>query len=386
MMPNSTRFVVLGRLAHHDAQQAVGIHLPYGVAASPCAPDEPWPEDIRARVLPIRGMKKLRGSTRLAKLDLLQPGSAHHWIVRRASAEAIAALGRPGEVRLVPSPLVDDDGLLDDDWALLDVRAVFPLDRDASKFTAMDGGAPHASLVVSVERVDWAAGRAPVAPLFRVAEAPELLCVREDVLDQVRGILGPWVVEQAAPYDAATHDGAPCAPLRGIGGLHRDSVRFPGPPLPIDEATGKAAYDAFYRLISDPTRTSDRRAACESPITAYFLARIVDGAPSDETRAGALLHPRYATLYARDVDREPRDDTRRVALRERYSAHAYLEQVERTPSAAFREVLGDANVAALMEESPSLRAASTPPPERFPASWSAAASAPARAPKPKRKK
>jgi hypothetical protein len=212
------------------------------------------------------------------------------------------------------------------------------------------------------------------------------LCVREDVLEQVRGILGPWVVEQAAPYDAATHEGAPCAPLRDTGGLHRDSVRFPGPPLPVDEAAGIGAYEAFYRLVADRAHASDRRAACASPITAYFLARIVDRAASDETRAGALLHPRYATLYARDVDRGARDDTRRAALKERFSAHAYLEQVERVPSAAFREVLGDANVAAMMEESPALRAASTPPPERFPASWMAGASEPVTAAKPRRKR
>lgn len=385
-MPTAPGFVVLGRLAHHDTQQTVGIHLPYGIGESPCEPDEPWPEEIRVRVIPIRGMKKLRGTPRLAKLDLLQPGGAHHWIVRRAAAEAIAALGRPGDIRLVRAPLVDDEGWLDDDWALLDVRAVFPLDREASTFTATTAGAPHASLVAEVSRVGWSPERLPNRPLFRVAEAPELLCAREDVLEQVRGILGPWVVEQASPYDAASHQGAPCAPLRGIGGLHRDSIRFPGPPIPVDEATGRAAFDAFYRLVAGPAKATDRRAACASPITAYFLARIVDGAASDETRAGALLHPRYATLYARDVDRGPRDDTRRVALGERYSAHAYLEQVERAPSAAFREVLGDATVASMMEESASLRAASTPLPERFPPGWSAGAETPAKAPKAKRKK
>ena len=320
-------------------------------------------------------MKKLRGASRLAKLDLLESGSAHHWIVRREAAEALAALARPGEVALIPTPLVDDEGVLDEGWALLDVRAVFPLDRDASIFTATDPAAPHASLVAAVEQLGWSPDRVPEAPLFRIAEAPELLCARQDVFERVRELLGPWVVPQPVPYDAAMHAGVPCGPLRGIGGLHRARPDDGAAPMPLDEATGRAAFEAFYRLAGGRGRPDDRGVACASPITAYFLARIVDGAPGDETRQGALRHPRYATLYARDVDRGPRDDTRRAALAERTCAFAYLEFVERTPSPAFRAVLGDAAVDALEDESPSLRATLRPASERFPAHWAVPASA-----------
>ena len=368
-MPSHPHFVVVGRLAHHDTQQTVGLHVPYGATSVVCAADDPWPDELRARVIPNRGAKPLRGSKRLAKLDLLHPGSGHHWVVRRRAAEAIAALGRPGDIRLVPAPLVDDDGVLDPDWALVDIRAIFPLDRDAADFAATDATAPHASLIAEVRRVDWSPDRRPTAPLFRVAEAPELLCVRQDLLGQLQAILGPWVVAQPTPYDAARCDGVPCAPLRGAGGLHRQPVGQPAPPVPIDEETGKSAVEAFYRLFRGSADPADRRAACASPLTAYFVARIVDAAPRDDTRAGALLHPRYATLYARDVDGGPRDDTRAVALRERASAYDYLAFVERTPSPAFVAALGEETVASQLAEIPSLRAGLTPPPPRFPAPW-----------------
>ncbi len=368
-MPTLPHFVVLGRLAHHDTQQTVGLHLPYGTTSAVCAADDPWPDELRARVIPMRGAKPLRGSKRLAKLDLLHPGSGHHWVVRRRAAEAIAALGRPGDIHLVPAPLVDDEGVLDLDWALVDVRARFPLDRDTADITATDATAPHASLIAEVRRVDWSPDRRPTAPLFRVAEAPELLCVRHDLLAQLQAILGPWVVAQPTPYGAALRDGVPCAPLRGTAGLHRQPVGQPAPALPIDEETGKSAFEAFYRLIQGSADPAHRRAACASPITAYFVAQIVDAAPRDDTRAGALLHPRYATLYARDVDRGPRDDTRTAALRERYSAHDYLAFVERTPSPAFLAALGEATVASQLAESPWLRAGLTPPPPRFPSHW-----------------
>jgi hypothetical protein len=371
----NTEYGVLGRIGHHPSHQAVYLHLPYGAGPAVCDADTPWPEELRTRVLPIRGAKRLRGSTRLGRLALLSPGAGHHWILRRRTAEAIAALGRPGDIRLVPAPLVDEDGFLVGDWVLLDVRARYPLDRMCASFSATWADRPHASLIARVDRVAWSPDRAPAAPIFRVAEAPELLVARADVAARFTAILGPWVVPQLPPYDAATHDGLPCAPLRGIGGLHR-APPGDGPGLSIDEATGRAAFAALYRLLAGDGRSGDRDCACASPITAYFLARLVDAAPADDTRAAALTHPRYATLYARDVDRGPRDDTRRAAITDRASAFAYLDTVERAAHPDLVAALGADTVASRMDEQASLRANQTPLPERFPPSWEGTVAAP----------
>jgi hypothetical protein len=274
---------------------------------------------------------------------------------------------------------VDEEGYLDGDWALLDVRASFPLDRSAATFTPSTAGAPHASLIARVDEAVWSLERAPEAPLFRVAEAPELLVARDDVAARIAKLLGHGVVPIAPPYDRPTHAGAPCARLSGVGGLHRAA---PGeaPPMPIDERTGRAAFDALDRLLAGRSQAGDRAAACASPITAYHLARLLDRAAGDDTRAAALQHPRYATLYARDIDRGPRDDTRRAACAERFSAHAYFRSVERAPHPELAAVLGPDSVATLLRESASVRAAAQPPPERFPPDWSlpraAASSAP----------
>jgi hypothetical protein len=361
--------VVLGRLAHHPLLQTVWLHFPCGARPEVPTPDALWPDEARTRVLTIRGAKKLRGTTRLARLKQLETGSATVWLVRREAAEAIAALAPEGDVRVIPAPLVDDEGWLDGDWALLDVCARVPLDRDAATFVPTTPGAPHASLVAKVERVAWSAERTPRAPLFRVAEAPELLVARADVAAQLAKWIGPWIVPVAPPYDAPVHDGKPCGKLHGIDGLHREPVGG-GPPFAIDEATGKAAFAALDRLLAGTATPGDRERACASPITAYFVGRLVDRAPRDDTRGGALGHPRYATLYARDVDRGPRDDTRRAAATERFSAFAYLESVERALHPELVAVVGEANAAKRMEESSALRSAIRPPLERFPALWS----------------
>jgi hypothetical protein len=368
-MASTAPFVVLGGLAHHPAQQAARLVFPCREQPVVCSPDELTADEVRLHVLAIRGAKKLRGSTRLAKLTQLATGSAHHWVVRRDAAHAIASLAPEGDVRVVPAPLVDEEGWLDGDWALLDVRARIPLDRRAASFVPTTAGAPHASLVAKVERVAWSSERTPRAPLFRVAEAPELLVARADVAARIAQILGPWAVPIEPPYDAPVFEGKPCGRLSGAGGLHREP-QGGGPAFAIDEAAGEAAFAALDRLLSGEGASSDRERACSSPITAYFLARLVDGAPSDDTRAGALGHPRYATLYARDVDRGPRDDTRRVAATERFSAFAYLEYVERALHPDLVAMVGATNAASLLENSSSMRSLLQPPVERFPASWS----------------
>lgn len=359
---------VLGRLAHHDAKQLAQLVFPYGEAAVVCDPDQVWPRELRCSLVVHKGLKPLRGSKRLAKLELLEVGGAH-WVLRRAAAEAIARLLPEGDVSLVPAPLCDGDGFLDGDWALLDVHAYHPLDRQAATFTPSLAGAPHASLVAGVERVAWSELSLPTSPLFRVSEAPELLCVRRELAERILDILGAWATPIEPPYDRAAHGGKPCAPVASGTSLHQEPVDGGAVSMPHDEVTGLKAREAYERIARGVAEPDDRATACASPIYAYHLARSLDRAPSEDSRAGAIAHPRYATLYARDVDRGPRDDTRAGALVERFSAYAYLCEVELARHAAFEPVLGAATIDAAFAGVPALRARASPPPERFPASW-----------------
>ena len=292
-------------------------------------------------------------------------------MLRRAAAEAIVTLLPEGDASLVPAPLCDGDGYLDGDWVLLDVHAYHPLDRQASSITPSRPGACHASLVAEVARVAWSARSLPASPLFRVAEAPELLCARPALAAQIRSLLGEWVVPLGPPYDRGSHDGEPCAPVAPGVSLHQEPVDGSAPTMPHDEATGLAAAEAYARIARGVGGTEDRRRACASPIYAYHLARSVERAPSDDTRLGASAHPRYATLYARDVDRGPRDETRAGALAERFAAYAYLCEVEHARHPDFEPVLGAATIDAAFAGVPALRARQSPPPPRFPASWMA---------------
>jgi hypothetical protein len=274
-----------------------------------------------------------------------------------------------GDVSLVPAPLCDGEGYLDGDWALLDVHAYHPIDRQAASFTPSRAGAPHASLVAALERVVWSEQSLPTSPLFRVSEAPELLCVRRDFAERLFGILGAWAIPISPPYDRAVHEGKPCAPVASGTSLHQEPVDGGAVSMPHDEATGLRAREAYERIARGVAKPDDRALACASPIYAYHLARSLDRTPNDDTRAGAIAHPRYATLYARDVDRGPRDDTRAGALVERFSTYAYLCEVELARHPAFEPVLGAATIDAAFAGVPALRAKASPPPERFPASW-----------------
>jgi hypothetical protein len=98
-----------------------------------------------------------------------------------------------------------------------------------------------------------------------------------------------------------------------------------GPPTAAgDDAAAVRALRAALR-----GEAFDRAACVAVPWPAYALARMVDLAPADDTRAGALMHPHTATLYARFVDRTPRDDTRRVAVLAAPSASFYASYVDR---------------------------------------------------------
>lgn len=350
--------VVVGRLRQHPAiQPLVQLCFPYGETSVVCDPDEPWPDELRAFVVKAKGTKPLRGSKRLGELALLDAGG-EHWIVRRRAGEAIQKLAP--DVALVPAPLCDAEGWLDGDWVLLDVRARRPLDRARARFTPTSTAAPHASLITAIEE---APALAP-APLFRLAEAPALLCASDAVLAALREVLGPFVAPLSPPYQRGSAQGAPCAPLSLGGTLHQGPGAMEG-----DEASAKTAFGALERLLLGRGEDDDRSLALASPIAAYHLARDVERAPSDDTRAAACRSPRYATLYARDVDRGPRDDTRAAACRERFAAHLYLAQVERARHPELTQVLGEANVEAMFTELPALRATLRPPPPRFSSSW-----------------
>lgn len=270
-------------------------------------------------------------------------------ILRRSAVEPVLAeaIAR-GEVALHPVVLAEPVAgakpalgkpALETDWALLDVRARFPIPREGlsrSSFHptggdgaegAFDPDRPHASLVAS--RPDAVTFEDPAPPfgVFRLHELPIDVFVREDLFERLNEATG-GALEQGR-----------MRPTLGV----IDSTAN-GPPFGQTEEEAARSAAAFRDLLAGRAKKDAkelRRAALASPIYGYLTARLVDRAPADDTRAAALKHPFYAAAYARDVDRGPRDDTRDAAAGSESSTFEYMRYVDRGPhertQAAMRE-------------------------------------------------
>jgi hypothetical protein len=87
-------------------------------------------------------------------------------------------------------------------------------------------------------------------------------------------------------------------------------------------AEARASAEAFWALYRGAKDAGLRDRCCESAHYAYWLARAVDRAPSDDPRAGASRQPELARCDAQHVDRAARDDTRAAAARAQGAAAA----------------------------------------------------------------
>jgi hypothetical protein len=272
--------------------------------------------DLPVQVLPqvVIQARELSGGSlrkRAPKLFGLDRSPFGWFVLRRSAVAHVLAQVPVDQLTLRPVRLADAAGVIDDDFVLLDVRTEVPLDRAAATAVWSDTSHVQAAFPRAVQRFAWSPSRAPRARIFRVGEVPACIVAdRELVVALTEATKGAIV----ALKDHNTSALAVFPPDWAVDDM---------PPISGTEA----AETAFWALYEGKGGKRERQASLESPLHAYWLARLVDGGPRDDTRSSAVDHPLYAALYARDVDGAPRPDTRRSAERDYVSADLYAKQV-----------------------------------------------------------
>jgi hypothetical protein len=276
---------IVAPLGHHhaDARHAAG----------------PWDYATRQPAVERRRLAKKGGASLV-----LRASESEAPIFLRSVIEPLLAGIPPADVTLRPVRLVDGQDVLAEDYVLLDVHARVPLDRTTAKLDLVDPARPETSPIRAAWTFAWAPGRVPHARLFRVAEFPHVLMLAPDLLAALRKATKNAVVE---------HQGA-------LGHWHtlpalRVDAGDPPTPATTDELTAAAGAEAFWALYRGEGDAAHRRRALASPLHAFWLAKLVDGAARAETRTAALADPAAAALYGRWLDGEVRDDVRNAAAR-----------------------------------------------------------------------
>jgi hypothetical protein len=260
-------------------------------------------------------------------------------IVRKSLAEPVLRpLVTAGDVvlrtvkvlRAFPSKKLPTNAeVMDEDFVLVDVRARFPVDRAMLPADAWEAKNPkrYASLLEWVPPdTAFGKGRAPRAAMFRVGEQPSLLLTERSLFTRLDRALG-----------GALREGE-MGPRFGM----LDAFTEPRFKESAEEA--EAAANAFYRMFGKKTSNpKDRALALKSPTWAYWVARLVDSAPKDDTRQAASGHPFYGYAYARDVDRGPHAVTRKAVRSEACAAREYAIHVDREVKADTRKALAYSN-------------------------------------------
>lgn len=241
--------------------------------------------------------------------------SAPGWMVFRRSVvePALSGITDPA-LRWHAVSLVDATGVtVDEDWVVLEVTREWPLDRQACEATYHDRSNPHGTAVLQVAEVAYGAGRSPDVAAFLIGELPSIAVFRPEVADLIAKAVGRGL--------------SCCKSLRLLPSYPR--VGRTEQLGASSAATANAAAEAFWQLVAGSGDCALRADVCKSPHYGYWLARVVDQAPADDTRAAALLHTHYAAEYAQLVDRAGREDTRKVAAAHGLSALHYAKYVDR---------------------------------------------------------
>lgn len=283
------RGVVLGRL-----------HVEGGELYAPFHPRAPGVGRFIADEYGGKG--RLRRQKSLAHLGALRNGNFGPLIVRKSAvAPVLAALG--DEVELLPCALHDDDGELDDDFAILDVKTYVVMDPIASDVKLAHAKAPWTGGVNLVHRFAWSASSVPRARIFRIRELP-------------------WLV-LADPALCAALAKATGRAVRGSNDppTPEEMTALVAPPkkAPADEKQAAAAMAAFH--------AGDRKGALAHPLGALAVA-LAERKPSADTRKAALSSPRIALEYALFVDRVARPDTRAAAAKTPDTAYRYARHLD----------------------------------------------------------
>lgn len=206
-----------------------------------------------------------------------------------------------------------EDQVLDEDWAILEPTTTWPMDRDASEATWACPSNPHGSFAKGLRVLRFGVGREPPAAAVRIGDLPSLVAYRAPVVLALQDACGPSLARHLDFASLFTR------PLVSQGSST--------PPLGPDPADAAQAASSFWSILGG-TQAS-REVVCRSPHYATWLARLVDRAPGDDTRAAAMRHPDYAAAYAYFVDRGPRDDTRLAAAANSGGATFYAQHVDR---------------------------------------------------------
>ncbi len=296
------------------------------VDAVPCANFDVLPDGAVPPIgrlppgpLTIRALSK-GDATRVAKAVVLSPASTTGPFFLRTSVVAkILDDVDPEVARLVPCVVLDHARKpMDEDFSYLDVRAEWPLDRDASEAVWSDAENPHGAWLEKLLVARWGPGREPRMPMARIGESPNFI--------------------HASGALVAALEGATRKKLFGIRTpVGHITVRTPiagGKSLPgTDAALARAAADAFWSVITG--EGGDEGTVLESPHHAYWLGRLRGASPAP--RAGACRSPLYAALWARFVDGAPRVDTRVAAARHSGAGLYYARYVDRSIHPVIRD-------------------------------------------------
>lgn len=277
---------------------------------------------------PYEGTKKVdwRALEKLPQLLCVQPRTraTAMWIMRRRVVEPVLARVPADELRLHAAALVDGRGTIDDDWVMLDIRATYPIDRDASTARYQFPANPHASSIEALDELRWSPGNEPPYAIARVGEYPHLTIVRRDVFALLAKAVKKVITQAVPPY--SSDDWRPIDNVNTITTWQSDPCRETT-PIPSSPSVSKRAADAFWRLrAGEKARRGDVLA---SPHYAYWLARLVDREPRDDTRTAACAQAFCAWIYARDVDTAPTPDTRRAARGNAAVARLFATTVKR---------------------------------------------------------
>lgn len=153
-------------------------------------PGKPVPRSLVAIDQHAKGVLPLRKRIGPARVLDAEQGA---WVLRRSVFEPIVAT--LPDIVLVPVSARDARGEIDDDWVLVHVTAVVPIDRKASKF----GRHPEK---LSAKRQPIALGwrQLPAAPLFRLKEHPWITCAARPVFEQLHRASKRKIVEATPPY------------------------------------------------------------------------------------------------------------------------------------------------------------------------------------------
>lgn len=281
------------------------------------------PTSLKAKHIIFKGRRPKRGR----EASILAVDVYAQIVVRRSVLQKVLA-GFPDErLEFVPVALFEEGELLDDDFALLDPKLLFPIDRDASTVDWAAPDNPHGSLSKVVRKLQWGNGRAPDVTAFRLGEQPHIILMRRNLAEALEKATKQAIVIATAPYPGRERRFSIDREPNILVQYQEHGVEAQlAPWQPADEAA--LSGQAFWELWAGRGDATTRALALRSPHYAFWLARLVNLAPADDTRQAALQHPHYAYRYANQVDRATRDDTRLAASRVPLLASLYSRFVD----------------------------------------------------------